>query len=76
MNKLTEVLSSKLPELMKESGVSRRDLAEYCGVSYNTVRCWEVGTKAPRPDMVVKIAERFNLKPFDLIGGFYSGRQK
>lgn len=67
MNKLNEVLSSKLPELMKESGVSRRDLAEYCGVSYNTVRCWEVGTKAPRPDMVVKIAERFNLKPFDLM---------
>lgn len=25
MNKLNEVLSSKLPELMKESGVSRRD---------------------------------------------------
>ena len=67
MSKLNKVLSSKLPELMKESGVSRKDLAEYCGVSYNTVRCWEVGTKAPRPDMVVKIAERFNLRPLDLM---------
>ena len=71
MNKLNEVLSSKLPELMKESGVSRRELAEYCGVSYNTVRCWEVGTKAPRPDMVVKIAERFILKPFDLMSAAF-----
>lgn len=71
MSKLNEVLSSKLPELMKESGVSRRDLAEYCGVSYNTVRCWEVGTKAPRPDMVVKIAERFNLKPLDLMSAAF-----
>ena len=70
-NKLSEVISTRLPELMKESGVTRKDLADYCGVSYNTVSCWERGTKTPRPEKVIKIAECFNLKPLDLMSSAF-----
>lgn len=71
-DRLKEVISSRLPELMKESGVTRQDLADFCGVSYNTVRCWEIGTKAPRPDKVIKIAECFNLRPLDLMNAAFN----
>lgn len=66
-NKLNNVLAERLPELMEEAKVSRKDLAEFCGVSYNTARCWVLGAKTPRPDKMMKIAQLFNLNAVDLM---------
>lgn len=74
-NQLNNVLSQRLPELMEAADVSRKDIADFCGVSYNTVRCWVIGTKTPRPDNVVKIAKLLNVSALDLMSPAFDGTQ-
>lgn len=67
MTDMRDILSERLPALFKETGTTRSELAEYCGVSKNTVSCWVRGLKAPRPEKMVKLAEFFNVKATDLL---------
>ena len=67
MKDMNKVLAERLPALFKETGTTRSELADYCGVSVNTVSCWVRGLKVPRPDKMLKIAEFFNVKATDLL---------
>lgn len=67
---MKELLSHRLPVLLKDSGHSQQELAAYCGVSQNTVSCWVRGTKAPRPEKMVKLAEFFNVRATDLLSRY------
>lgn len=57
---------------MADAGISKKDLAEFCGVSYNTARCWVAGSKTPRPDNVAKIAKLLNVNALDLMSPAFS----
>lgn len=65
---MRDLLAQRLPELLKKSGASRKELAAFCGVSENTVSAWVRGLKTPRPEKMSKLAEFFNIKATDLIG--------
>lgn len=67
MDSMKVVLAERLPVLLRETGYSQTQLAEYCGVSKTTVTAWVHGTKSPRPDKMRKIAEFFNVKATDLV---------
>ena len=58
---MRDLLAQRLPELLKKSGASRKELAAFCGVSENTVSAWVRGLKTSR------LAEFFNIKATDLI---------
>lgn len=64
---MRDLLAQRLPELLKKSGASRKELAAFCGVSENTVSAWVRGLKIPRPEKMSKLAEFFNIKATDLI---------
>lgn len=64
---MRDLLAQRLPELLKKSGASRKELAAFCGVSENTVSAWVRGLKTPRPEKMSRLAEFFNIKATDLI---------
>lgn len=65
---MRDLLAQRLPELLKKSGASRKELAAFCGVSENTVSAWVRGLKTPRPEKMSRLAEFFNIRATDLIG--------
>ena len=64
---MRDLLAQRLPDLLKKSGASRKELAAFCGVSENTVSAWVRGLKTPRPEKMSRLAEFFNIKATDLI---------
>lgn len=64
---MRDLLAQRLPELLKKSGASRKELAVFCGVSENTVSAWVRGLKTPRPEKMARLAEFFNIRATDLI---------
>lgn len=67
---MKEVLARRLPVLLLESGHSQQELAEYCGVSQAAVSGWIRGTKSPKPEKMVKLAEFFNIRATDLLSRY------
>ena len=64
-NKL--IFSKNLQRLMASKDVSRKDIAEYLGISYFTVSDWVNGKKYPRMDKVELLARYFKVTKSDLI---------
>ena len=60
-----------LKSLRLEKGVSQRKLGEDLGVVNQTVSFWEIGSREPDLDMLVKIA-----KYFDVSIGYLLGSEK
>ena len=52
---MRDLLAQRLPELLKKSGASRKELAAFCGVSENTVSAWVRGLKTPRPEKMSRL---------------------
>lgn len=54
--------------LRKERGITQKKLGEYLGVSRSTVAMWESGKNEPDGEMLVKIAEYFDVSTDYLLG--------
>lgn len=52
-----KIFAENLNNRLKESGITRTELAEHMGVSSSTVSDWCNGNKYPRADKLQKIAE-------------------
>ena len=50
-------LSSKLDKLLKENGLSQKDLAEMTGLTQSAISHYIKGDRVPRGDNLFKIAE-------------------
>ena len=61
------IFSKNLQKLMDSKGVSRKDIANYLGISYFTVSDWVNGKKYPRMDKVELLARYFGVLKSDLI---------
>lgn len=61
MTDVRERLRSRIEEVIDRSDMSRREVAEYLGVSPMAVYNWINGKNAPDLDMLVKICELFNV---------------
>lgn len=54
-----------LNELIKESGLKKRFIAEKLGVNLNTITSWVKGTTNPNIDQLIKLKEILHLKSLD-----------
>ena len=61
------IFSRNLKRLMDKKQVSRKDVADYLGISYFTVSDWVNGKKYPRMDKVERLAYYFGVLKSDLI---------
>lgn len=61
------IFSKNLQRLMDKKQVSRKDIADYLGISYFTVSDWVNGKKYPRMDKVERLANYFGVLKSDLI---------
>lgn len=47
----------KLAQLRNQKGMTQEEMAKLLGVKQTTISGWENGTREPKHEMVVKIAE-------------------
>ena len=59
----------RLERLLKDKGISKKDLAEKCGISNNGISTWGVTGAVPRADVAVKIAGILGVSTEYLITG-------
>lgn len=60
-------LSDKITELRRRQGWSQEELAEYMGVSRQSVSKWESGTSTPEVDRIVQLCTLFGVTADSLI---------
>ena len=58
---------SKIKSLRVENHLSQKQLAEQLGISQNAVSQWEKGNRSPSLEMVIRMAEIFNVPAADLL---------
>lgn len=63
------MLHETLKALRKQKGYSQEEVASRLNVVRQTVSKWEKGLSVPDADMLVKIAELFEVGVSDLLGG-------
>jgi transcriptional regulator with XRE-family HTH domain len=62
------LFGDKLRELRKEKKVSQEEIGKLCGVAKNTVSNWENNINKPDIDLVLKLAQYFNVTTDYLLG--------
>ncbi len=62
------MLSENIKNLRKEKGMSQEELAERLGVVRQTVSKWEQNLSVPDSEMLIKIAEIFEVSVSSLLG--------
>ena len=62
-------IGSFLKELRKEKGVTQEQLAETLGVSGRTVSRWETGFNMPDLDVLIQIADYYDVELRELLDG-------
>lgn len=55
--------------LRKESGLTQEQLAESMNVSARTVSRWETGSNLPELDMLIRLAERYEVSVGEILDG-------
>lgn len=62
-----EIFTENLNKLLRETGSSQKDLANYIGISTVTVNDWTKGRKAPRAANIDKICNYFGIEQGKLL---------
>ncbi|MDL2248744.1 helix-turn-helix domain-containing protein [Tyzzerella sp. OttesenSCG-928-J15] len=62
------IFSQRLKELRKARNVKQTDVAEYLGVQPRTIRFYESGTNEPSFELVVKLADFYDVSTDYLLG--------
>ena len=63
-----EIFMKRMKELRQKKGISMEDLANALGVSKSRINMWENYGSVPRSDVLVKIAEYYNVPTDYLLG--------
>lgn len=58
---MREVLARRLKQCRKELGLTQREVAIYCDITEKAYQNYELMTREPRLDVLVKIAEVFRV---------------
>ena len=64
---IRKTIQKNFVRLFRETGKLKKDLADYLGVSTNTVTSWCTGQKVPRTDKLDKICNFFRVERSDLL---------
>ena len=65
---MNEKLPKRLKELGEAKGYLQKYVADKIGVKSNTLSGYENGTRSPDPEMIVKLAELYNVTTDYLLG--------
>lgn len=63
-------MSQRLKRLRKENGLSQLQVAEKLYVTRSAYANYEQGTRQPGPDIIIKLAELYNVSTDYLLGVF------
>ncbi len=58
---MREILSERLRECRKDKGLAQWEIAVYCDISEKTYQNYELMTREPRLEILIKIADRFGV---------------
>ncbi len=62
------MIGKKIVELLEENNMTQKDLAKKIGVTAVTISRYVTGERMPQSDIIVKIAETFNVSTDHLLG--------
>lgn len=65
---MSELLTGRLASLLREKGMSQKELAEKTGITPATISRYVNNERAPRPILLAKIAKALDVLPKDLTG--------
>lgn len=65
---MKEVISKRLKELRKKHGYSQNEVAIYCDITEKAYQNYELKTRLPKIDVLVKIADLYKISLDYLVG--------
>ncbi len=65
---MREILSGRLKQCRKEKGLTQREVAIYCDITEKAYQNYELMTREPRLDVLIKIADLFDVS-LDYLAG-------
>ena len=65
---MREILAERLRELRKEKGLSQIQLAVYCDITENTYQNYELMTREPKLEILIRIADFHKVSLDYLVG--------
>lgn len=66
--KMKKVLSKRLKECRKAKGYTQGQVAIYCDITEKTYQNYELMTREPKLEILIKIADLFNVSIDYLVG--------
>ena len=58
---MKDILSKRLKQCRKEKGLSQREVAIFCDITEKTYQNYELMTREPKLEILIKIADSFNV---------------
>ena len=65
---MREKLSERLKECRKEAGLTQWEVAVYCDITEKTYQNYELMTREPKIEILVRIADKFGVSLDYLVG--------
>lgn len=64
--KISAGIGKRIRELREIRGLTRGQLGEKVGLDANRIRQYEIGSRTPKPELVIKLADALNVNPMSL----------
>lgn len=58
---MREILSMRLKQCRKEAGLTQWEVAVYCDITEKAYQNYELMTREPKVEILMKIADKFNV---------------
>ena len=65
---MRDILAKRLKKCRKEKGLAQWEIATYCDISEKTYQNYELKTSEPKLEILLKIADVFNVSLDYLVG--------
>lgn len=61
MSEMRKILSERLKKCRKEAGLTQWETAVYCDITEKTYQNYELMTREPKLEILIKIADKFGV---------------
>ena len=65
---MREILAKRLKQCRKAAGLAQWEVAVYCDISEKTYQNYELMTREPKLEILIRIADKFNVSLDYLVG--------
>ena len=69
------MIGEKLKEIREQTGLNKKDFANYIGMKYTTYNNYETGDREPSSDFLIMISQKFDVS-IDYILGLQNEKEK